>query len=139
MTFAEHVEAHRLEDGTYDIRAAEEARAQELLTTAGEELARRAAHDERRTWEKSQRERSLKAMTQPTIAEADTLEIHLAIGKGRSSTIGDMNVDRLRMAKDITSTNFGRQSVAFGKRIEFYDHHLRVLGPNETIREFYTR
>ena len=138
MTFDEHVEAHRDETGAYDLDAAQKARKDELLESVEiEAIAWKAAADERRSWEKSQRERRNKVFDQPTIDSSESLEIHVPLYEGLTRKIGDLNADTLRIRKDRRATTHAREAYSYGREIQWIDHHLKLLGPTQTIRDLY--
>jgi len=136
MTFEEHVAHHRRADGGYDLGAAESARAAEIAASPGavDELARKAAHDERVTFERRAGEHRRKQFTQgfEQLALLD-LEVLIPIGDGIVVPLGDMNEERIRIREDLANENFLKHSRAYDAESTFWRQARRLLPPGGSV------
>lgn len=137
MTFDEHVQQHRNSDGTYDLAAAEQARADELEQEPGEmaRLAKKAAQQERSTWEKSETANLRKQFAQPALSPALELEVKVPLGDGIAVELGDMNHDRIRVREDLRTDHHLHEIRAYDAEMTFWQQTRRLLPPDTTVRE----
>lgn len=135
MTFEEHLENYRREDGSYDLAGAEQARAQELADDPGEidRLAAKAAASERGTWERQNAKRLSKQLSQPALSPALELEAMVQIGDSTVVRYGDMNHVRIQMRKDLRTKVHLDEGRAFDAEITHWLQTEQLLDPGETI------
>lgn len=140
MTFDEHVRQHVTADGGFDIAAAEEARCAELLASpdALEDLARKAASDERRKWEARESEHlrnQFKAGFPAQGVLALDLDALVPLGESVSVELGEMTAPRIQTRKDIRTRTHLRESDAYGREMEFWYEVETLIPPGGTVRD----
>lgn len=137
MTFAEHLDNYRREDGSYDLAAAEEARYQELITTPeGIDLtARKVAREERAAWERTETANLRKQFLQPALSEELELDIKVPLGSSTAVRYGDMNHVRIRIRKDLRTKHHLDENRAFDTEITHWMQTEHLLDDGETIEE----
>lgn len=135
MSFEDHLERFRHDDGTYDLAATEAARAAELIEVPGEleRLARKAAKQERSAWESRETQNLRKQFSQPALSPDLELATKVPLGDGRAVDLGDMNPIRIRERMDMRTKKHVDESDAYGREMEFWYATLAVLEPDETI------
>jgi hypothetical protein len=137
VTFEEHLNNFRSTDGTYDLNAAEVARAKEIETTPGAiaALAAKAAKQERRSWESTETANLRKQFSQPALSPELELDLKVPIGKSRAVDYGDMNHDRIRLRKDLRTKVHIDENRAFDAEVTHWMHTEKLLNNGETIAE----
>lgn len=137
MTFEEHLEKTRRDDGTYDLYAAEKALAEELAQTPGEveRLAAKAAHADRSKWEKRERENLGKQMQQSALSPELELDVKVQIGKSTVVDYGEMNHQRIQLRKDLRTKVHLDENRAFDAEMTHWMQTEQLLGDGETIAE----
>lgn len=139
MTFDEHVRQHCTGPGEYDIAAAEDSRVAELMASpdALEDLARKAASDERHKWETRESEHLRSQFKAGFVQGALALDLDVLVPIGDSVAIelGDMNIERIRIRKDIRTKVHLRESDAYGREMEFWFAVESIIPPGGTIRD----
>lgn len=139
MTFEEHLENHRREDGSYDIAAAEAARADEIRESYTDNdldrLAEKAARDERRAWERTTRGNLHKQMLQPALSPELELDAKVQIGESTARRYGDMDELRIRMRMDLRTKVHMDENEAFNAEQRHWLDTLNLLDEGETISQ----
>lgn len=137
MTFEEHLEKTRRDDGTYDLYAAEKALAEELAQTPGEveRLAAKAAHADRLKWEKRERENLGKQMQQSALSPELELDVKVQIGESTVVDYGEMNHQRIQLRKDLRTKVHLDENRAFDAEMTHWMQTEQLLGDGETIAE----
>lgn len=136
MTFEEHLATCKRPDGSFDLAAAEAARAAELAATpeAIADLAGKAAHDERVAYERAQGERRRKQFAAgfEQLRLLD-LEVLIPLGDGTAVPLRLMNEERIRIRGDLATENFLKHSRAFDAEMTFWRSARSLLPPGGTI------
>jgi hypothetical protein len=137
MNFAEHLERHRNDDGSYDLDAAEAARAKELADSpeSTAQLALKAAKHERAAWEKTETANLRKMFSQPALSPELELEIKVPLGDSTAVAYGDMNHIRIRLRKDMRTRIHLREIRAFDVELTHWLDTEALLPDGQTIRE----
>lgn len=141
MTFEEHLENHRNEDGSYDLRAAEAARAKEIAKEIAkpkqpEEIARQAAKlakRERESWESTETGRLRKQLIQPALSPELELDVKVPLGRSTAVRYGDMNHDRIRLRKDLRTSIHLDELRAFDAEVTHWMNTEKLLNNGETV------
>lgn len=141
MTFEEHLEHYRNADGTYDLNAAEEARAKELADTPGamQALASKAAKQERAAWERKETANLRKLFGQAALSPELELEIKVPLGNSTVVAYGEMNHVRIRLRKDMRTKSHLDESRAFDTEMTHWMQTEQLLSDGETIAEAMSR
>jgi hypothetical protein len=137
VTFEEHLENFRNEDGSYDLAAAEAARAEELTREPGEidRLARKAASAERAAWERSETQNLRKRFTQPALSPDLELDVMVPLGGSMVARYGDMNPVRIRLRKDLRTKSHLDENRAYDAEMTHWMQTELLLDDGETIGE----
>lgn len=137
MTFEEHLEQHRNDDGSYDVAAAEQSRAEEILENYGEEelgrLAAKAAATERRNWENRNGANLRKQLTQGALAPELELDAMVQIGDSTVVRYGEMDAQRIRLRMDLRTKVHMDENEAFNSEQRHWLETLALLDDDETI------
>jgi hypothetical protein len=135
MTFEEHLAYHRNDDGSYDLGAAEQARAKELAEdpTAIDSLARKAAKQERARWESQETTKLRKQFMQPALSPELELDTMVPLGESTAVRYGEMNHDRIRLRKDLRTRVHLDELRAFDAEISHWLQTESLLGADENI------
>lgn len=137
MTFAEHLENYRNDDGTYDLVGAEMARAKELAQDPEliGELAAKAAATERRTWERQNRQLLGKQFVQAALSPELELDLKIPIGDSTVVEYGRMNHVRIQLRKDLRTKVHLDESRAYDAEMTHWMQTERLLNDGETISD----
>lgn len=137
MTFAEHLENHRRDDGTYDLAAAEQARAEELSHSPEEidRLARKAAQQERAQWERNETAKLRKQFMQPALSVELELDVKVPLGGSSAVDFGDMNHERIKLRKDLRTKVHLEENRAFDAEMTYWMQTEQLLGDGQTIAD----
>lgn len=137
MSFEDHLEACRDEDGAYDLAAATQARIEEIL--AGDEelaaLAAKVAESERRSWERRRRGDLQKQLSQPALSPELELDVFIFIGDSVAVQYGDMTVDRIRQRMDLRLRGHIAETDAYNAEQTHWLSTLDLLDDDETIAD----
>jgi len=135
MTFEEHLENHRLADGTYDLDAAEEDRRHELETTPAEivKLAAKLASKERTDWQSKETANLRKQFAQPALSPELEMDLKVPIGASIAVRYGDMNQDRIGLRKDMRVKVHLDEGRAFDTEMTHWLNTETLLNNGETI------
>lgn len=141
MTFEEHVAGHRRDDGTYDLAAAEQARAADIAADPGAitHLAAKAAKQERAAWERTETANLRKLFLQAALSPELELEVKVPLGGSDAVDYGDMDHKRIRLRKDLRTKFHLDENRAFDAEITHWMHTERLLADGETIAEALAR
>lgn len=141
MTFAEHLEHHRQEDGSYDLNAAEEDLAKELAHSPEtiDALAAKAAKQARAAWERQETEKLRKQFQQSALSPDLELEVMVPLGNSEAVPLGDMNKIRIRLRKDLRTTSHLRELRAFEAEMTHWMNTETLIGDDETIAQAIAR
>lgn len=131
MTFDEHVQQHKQPDGTFDLDAAEAARAAELAGSP--DLAEKAAKTERRAWESANRDRLHKQFHQPALSPSLELDVKVPLGDNTAVELGDMNQVRIQIRKDLATRNHLNHTRAYDAEMTFWLDTEKLLPPGGTL------
>jgi len=137
VTFAEHLENYRNDDGSYDLVGAEEARAQELAENPGEidRLAAKAAKQERTAWERQNAQLLGKQLSQPALSPELELDAMVQIGDSTAVRYGEMDHKRIRLRKDLRTKVHLDESRAYDAEMTHWMQTEQLLSDGETISE----
>lgn len=137
MTFEEHVQNHRNQDGSYDLEAAEHARADEIAQTPGElaALAAKAAKQERAAWERKETTNLRKQFMQPALSTELELEVMVPLGDSVAVRFGDMDHKRIRLRKDLRTKIHLDEARAFDAELTHWMRTEQLLDDGQTISE----
>ena len=137
MTFEEHLGNHRNDDGTYDLAAAEQARAEELAGDPGviAHLAAKAARQERRDWERNETANLRKQFSQPALSAELELNVKVPLGDSIAVEYGDMDHKRIRLRKDLRTKVHLDENRAFDAELTHWMRTEQLLSDGQTIRE----
>jgi hypothetical protein len=137
MNFADHVDATRQPDGTYDLAVAEVTRATELAADSADSLAAKAAHAERKQWERSEGDRLRKCYEQPVLDPSLDRDLKVKLGDNVVVRMGEMNLDRIRLRLDLRTQVHVRELRAFANEVDFYGGYAALLDPSERIDDLF--
>ena len=139
MTFEEHLENHRNDDGSYDLDAAEEARAEEIRATYTDDdlarLAGKTAKKERSDWLNRETEHFRKQMLQPALSPDLELGTKVPLGASIAVDYGDMDHKRIRLRRDLRTKIHRDEFRAFDAEMTHWDQTDPLLDDGETIAE----
>jgi len=139
MTFEEHLEQHRNEDGSYDLAAAEQARIEDLRASYTDDdldrLAVKAAAQERRQWEKRNQGDLRKLMAQSALSPELELDVMVPLGDSRVVAYGEMNRVRIQLRKDLRTKTHIDENRAFDDEMTHWFHTDHLLEDDETIAQ----
>lgn len=135
MTFEEHLANHRNDDGSYDLAAAEQARADEIARTPGElaALAAKAAKQERAAWERKETNNLRKQFLQPALSSELELEVMVPLGDSVAVRYGDMDHKRIRLRKDLRTKVHLDESRAFDAEMTHWMQTEQLLDDGQTV------
>ena len=138
MTFEDHLAHHRNADGSYDLAAAERALYQELAADPNvlDELARKAASNDRRAWEASNREHlAAQFKAGQGVLDFDNLDLDAKVPLGGSVVVrlGEMNHDRIRLRKDLRTKKHIEENEAYRREMEFWFAAEALLPPDKNL------
>lgn len=141
MTFEEHLENHRNDDGSFDLVAAEADRAAELADNPDDldRLAAKAAAQERRNWETRNSSHLRKQFSQPALSDALELGAMVQIGDSTVVRYGDMNHDRIRARKDIRTKTHLDESRTYIAEMDHWEQTEKMLADGETVADAFNR
>lgn len=139
MTFEEHLENHRNDDGSYDLDAAEAARAQEIRDSFDDEqidkLAAKAAKKERSDWANKETEHFRKQVLQPALSAALELRTKVQLGDSIAVNYGDMDHKRIRLRRDLRTKIHRDEFRAYDAEMNHWDQTEPLLDDGETIAD----
>lgn len=137
MSFQDHLEDHRNEDGSYDLAGAEEARAEELAgdPDAIESLAGKAAATERRRWESNNSARLRKQFGQPALSGELELDVMVQLGDNTVVRLGEMHRERIQIRKDLRTRTHLDESRAYDTEMTHWFQTEQLLDGDATIEE----
>jgi hypothetical protein len=137
MTFEEHLQNHRREDGSYDLAGAEQDRAKELAEDpeAINELAAKAAKQERALWERNETASLRKLFSQAALSPELELDVMVPLGGSEARRYGDMDHARIRIRKDLRTKTHIDENRAFDVEITHWQQTEVLLNDGETIAE----
>ena len=141
MTFEEHLKNHRGDDGEYDLRAAEDARATEIAEEIEadpkkiEALARKAAQKERASWESKATSTLRKQFVQPALSAELELDLKVPLGDSVAVEYGDMDAKRIRLRKDLRTEIHIAEIRAYETEWTHWTNTEKLLDDGQTIRE----
>jgi hypothetical protein len=141
MRFEKHLGNYRNDDGSYDLNAAESARAQELAQTPGEidKLAAKAAKQERAAWERNETASLRKQFAQPALSPELELTVKVPLGDSVAVEYGDMDHKRIRLRKDLRTKVHLDEGRTFDAEMTHWMRTEQLLNDGETIREALSR
>jgi hypothetical protein len=137
VTFEEHLENHRNDDGSYDLAAAEADRADELAQSSEEidRLAAKAAKQERKTWETRNGQQLRKQLAQPALSSDLELDTMVPLGESTAVRYGEMNHERIKLRKDMRTKTHLDELRAFDGEMTHWMQTEQVLDAGETIEQ----
>lgn len=137
MTFEEHLEGHRRPDGSYDLAAAEQDRAAELAADPEQidQLAHKAAKNERAAWERRNSERLRKQFGWSALSPELELDALVPLGDGYPVPFGEMNRERIQLRKDFRTKGHLDEIRAYDAEMTHWLQTEPQLNPGETIAE----
>lgn len=138
MTFEDHLDDFRDEDGNYDLAGAEQARAKELTNDPGAigRLAAKAAATERRAWETRNSEQLRKQFGQAALSPELDLDVLVPLGGSKAVRLGDMYRQRIRDRVDLRTDSHVRENEAFNAEIKFWRETDALLADDDvTVAE----
>lgn len=137
MTFEEHLEATKDENGIMHLDEAERARADELSKRPDRAMAEKAAHAERMAWEKRHGQIYRKQIEQPALSPEFDRELKVKVGGNDVALYGEMNLERIRSRMDSRTAVHVREIRAFEKEWEHWNQWTQVLRPDQSIDDVY--
>jgi hypothetical protein len=137
VTFEEHLENHRNPDGTYDLDGAEEDRRFEIETSSEEitKLAAKVARQERKAWQDRETAKLRKQFMQPALSTELEMEIKVPLGESTVVEYGEMNIDRIKLRKDLRLKVHLDEIRAYEAEMTHWLQTEPLLGPGETIAD----
>jgi hypothetical protein len=137
VTFEEHLQNHQNDDGSYDLEAAERARADEIARTPGEiaALAAKAAKHERTAWENKETANLRKQFMQPALSSELELEVMVPLGDSVVVRYGDMDHKRIRLRKDLRTKIHLDEARAFDAELTHWMRTEQLLDDGQTITD----
>jgi hypothetical protein len=137
VTFEEHLENYRNDDGSYDLAGAEQARADELANDPGviAHLAAKAAKQERAAWERNETANLRKQFSQPALSAELELSVKVPLGDSVAVEYGDMDHKRIRLRKDLRTKVHLDENRAFDAEMTHWMRTEQLLNDGETIAE----
>lgn len=141
MSFADHLWNHPNADGGFDLDAAEEDFRFELENSPAELLkyAARAARSERKTWTDQQTANLRKQFLQPALSPALELDAMVPLGDGTVVRLGDMNLERILMRRDMRRRAHEDETRAFVAEVAFWERVEQLLRRGETVEDALAR
>jgi hypothetical protein len=135
VTFEEHLEKFRRDDGSFDLAAAEKSRAEELAEDpdALQGLAAKAAAQERAAWERKNSTILRKQLMQPALSPELEWETMVQIGDSTAVRYGDMNNVRIRLRKDLRTKVHLDENRAYDIEMTHWMTTEILLDDGETI------
>lgn len=140
MDFSEHLEKTRRPDGSFDLAAAAESRADEIVAELAEDeeslrgMARKAANSERRNWESKNRDSLKKVFGQDTLPELD-LEAKIPMGEDVVLELGKMRQPQVQIRKDLRTQVHLDENEAYATEMRFWYRIESVLRKGGTIAD----
>lgn len=137
MTFEDHLEQCRNDDGSYDLNAAEQARAEELAENTDEidRLAVKAARAERLAWERKQRDNLGKQFQQPALSPELDVDAMVQIGDSTVLPYGEMDLKRIQLRKDLRTKVHLDENRAYDAEMTHWFNTIQLLADGETIAQ----
>ena len=135
MNFDDHVFNHQRADGTFDLDAAEEDFRHELENTPSELLkyAARAARSERKSWTDRETAHLRQQFLQPALSPLLELDAMVPLGDGTVVRLGDMNLGRITMRRDMRRRAHDDETRAYVAEVAFWERIEQLLQSGETI------
>jgi hypothetical protein len=137
VTFEEHLQNHRRADGSYDLAATQQARAEELAQSPDDigRLAAKAAQTERAAWQRKESENLRKLFVQPALSPDLELEIKVPLGDNIVVDYGDMYHKRIQLRKDLRTKVHIEENRTFETEMTHWMHTEQLLEDGQTIGE----
>lgn len=135
MSFEDHLESTKNDDGTYNLAAAQDARTDEILDSDEETaaIARKAAQQERARWESNETKLLRKQFVQPPLSPDLDPEVKVPLGNDTAVRFDDMNLERIRIRKDLRTQSHLHEIRAFDAEMTYWGNTEELLDPGETI------
>lgn len=135
MNFADHVWNHRKADGSYDLDAAEQDRAQDITGAPQEvaKLAKKAAKQERSTWMNQETANLRRQFAQPALAPSLELDVLVPLGNGTAVRLGEMDHPRIAMRRDMRRRAHEDEWRAYRAEVTHWEKTEQLLQAGETV------
>jgi len=135
VSFEDHLESTKNEDGSYNLAAAQDARAKEILDSdeETEAIARKAAQQERARWESNETKLLRKQFVQQALSPDLDMDVKVPLGDDTAVRLGEMNWERIRIRKDLRTQHHLHEIRAFDAEMTFWQNTESLLGPDDTI------